>query len=64
MLITHDVGVVAQVADVVCVMYAGRVVEYANVFDLFDEPYHPYTRGLFSSIPRIEHRRTDAPRDA
>ncbi len=57
MLITHDLGVVAQVADVVCVMYAGRAVEYANVFDLFDKPYHPYTRGLFSSIPRLDRRR-------
>jgi ABC-type glutathione transport system ATPase component len=57
MLITHDLGVVAQVADVVCVMYGGRVVEYATVFDLFDKPYHPYTRGLFDSIPRIEERR-------
>jgi ABC-type dipeptide/oligopeptide/nickel transport system ATPase component len=57
MLITHDLGVVAQVADVVCVMYAGRVVEYATVHDLFDRPHHPYTRGLFSSIPRVEQRR-------
>ena len=56
MLITHDLGVVAQVADVVCVMYGGRVVEYATVFDLFSKPHHPYTRGLFNSIPRIERR--------
>jgi ABC-type dipeptide/oligopeptide/nickel transport system ATPase component len=53
MLITHNLGVVAENADVVCVMYAGRVVEYANVFDLFDEPLHPYTRGLFRSIPML-----------
>ncbi len=53
MLITHDLGVVAGNADVVCVMYAGRVVEYANVFDLFERSYHPYTRGLFNSIPKI-----------
>ncbi len=53
MLITHDLGVVAENADVVCVMYAGRVVEYANVFDLFAKSYHPYTRGLFASIPKI-----------
>ncbi len=61
MLITHDLGVVAETADVVCVMYAGRVVEYATVFDLFERPHHPYTRGLFASIPRItdsEHRLT------
>ncbi len=53
MLITHDLGVVAENADVVCVMYAGRVVEYANVFELFSNPLHPYTRGLFASIPKI-----------
>ena len=53
MLITHNLGVVAENADVVCVMYAGRVVEYANVFELFDEPLHPYTRGLFRSIPML-----------
>jgi len=53
MLITHNLGVVAENADVVCVMYAGRVVEYAPVFELFDRPMHPYTRGLFSSIPGL-----------
>ncbi len=53
MLITHDLGVVAQNADVVCVMYAGRVVEYASVHDLFDRPLHPYTRGLLASIPKV-----------
>jgi ABC-type dipeptide/oligopeptide/nickel transport system ATPase component len=52
MLITHALGVVAENADVVCVMYAGRVVEYAKVFDLFDRPMHPYTRGLLASIPK------------
>jgi ABC-type dipeptide/oligopeptide/nickel transport system ATPase component len=61
MLITHNLGVVAENADVVCVMFAGRVVEYANVFELFDNPLHPYTRGLFRSIPMlrdIKHRLT------
>ncbi|MBX3386142.1 MAG: ABC transporter ATP-binding protein [Phycisphaeraceae bacterium] len=57
MLITHDLGVVAENADVVCVMYAGRVVEYANVFELFENPMHPYTRGLFASIPRVGEKR-------
>ncbi|MFG0328298.1 MAG: ABC transporter ATP-binding protein [Phycisphaerales bacterium] len=57
MLITHDLGVVAENADVVCVMYAGRVVEYANVFELFENPLHPYTRGLFSSIPKLGDER-------
>jgi peptide/nickel transport system ATP-binding protein len=61
MLITHNLGVVAENADVVCVMYAGRVVEYANVFELFDRPLHPYTRGLFNAIPSLrepKHRLT------
>ncbi|RMH29974.1 MAG: ABC transporter ATP-binding protein [Planctomycetota bacterium] len=57
MLITHDLGVVAENADVVCVMYAGRVVEFASVYDLFDNPMHPYTRGLLQSIPKIHERR-------
>jgi len=57
MLITHNLGVVAENADVVCVMYAGRVVEYAPVFELFDKPMHPYTRGLFSSIPGLREAR-------
>lgn len=56
-LITHDLGVVAQNADVICVMYAGRVVEYARVFDLFKNPMHPYTRGLFASIPKMHDRK-------
>ncbi|MDQ7014421.1 MAG: ABC transporter ATP-binding protein [Planctomycetota bacterium] len=58
MLITHDLGVVAENSDVVCVMYAGRVVEYAKVFDLYDNPMHPYTRGLLASIPKM-HARLD-----
>jgi peptide/nickel transport system ATP-binding protein len=53
MLITHALGVVAENADVVCVMYAGRVVEYATVYELFDRPLHPYTRGLLASIPKM-----------
>jgi ABC-type dipeptide/oligopeptide/nickel transport system ATPase component len=57
MLITHDLGVVAQNADVVCVMYGGRVVEYAPVAKLFQNPLHPYTRGLLNSIPRLGARR-------
>ena len=50
-LITHDLGVVAENADVVAVMYAGRVVEYAGVHDIFADPLHPYTCGLFESMP-------------
>jgi oligopeptide/dipeptide ABC transporter ATP-binding protein len=52
-LITHDMGVVAEVADDVVVMYAGRVVEQAPVRVLFAEPQHPYTVGLLGSIPRL-----------
>ncbi|KKM08833.1 peptide ABC transporter ATP-binding protein [Clostridiales bacterium PH28_bin88] len=54
LLITHDLGVVAEMADRVLVMYAGRVVEEAGVTDLFDDPKHPYTAGLLRSIPRLE----------
>jgi oligopeptide/dipeptide ABC transporter ATP-binding protein len=50
-LITHDLGVVAEIADRVAVMYAGRIVEQAGVKPLFDEPLHPYTQGLIDSIP-------------
>jgi ABC-type dipeptide/oligopeptide/nickel transport system ATPase component len=57
MLITHALGVVAENSDVVCVMYAGRVVEYATVFELFDRPLHPYTRGLLASIPKLGERK-------
>src|SRR5215207_10923399 len=53
LLITHDLGVVAENADVVNVMYASRVVESATVEDLFDRPQHPYTEGLFKSVPRL-----------
>jgi peptide/nickel transport system ATP-binding protein/oligopeptide transport system ATP-binding protein len=53
-LITHDLGVVAEVCDEVYVMYAGKVVEQGSVFDIFDNPAHPYTRGLLKSIPRID----------
>ena len=56
-LITHDLGVVAEHADVVCVMYAGRVVEYAHADDVFGRPTHPYTRGLLASIPQLGVRR-------
>lgn len=51
MLITHDMGVVAEMSDRVAVMYAGQVVEYTDVYSIFDEPYHPYTQGLLGSIP-------------
>ncbi len=56
-LITHDLGVVAEMADEVAVMYAGRVVERAPGTAIFDDPQHPYTLGLLGSIPRIEEDR-------
>jgi oligopeptide transport system ATP-binding protein len=55
-LITHDLGVVADVADRIAVMYAGRIVEEANVYDLYAGPAHPYTVGLLESIPRIDEK--------
>ena len=55
-LITHDLGVVADVADRIAVMYAGRIVEQANVHDLYANPAHPYTVGLLESIPRIDEK--------
>jgi len=54
MMITHDLGVVAEVADRVAVMYAGRIVETADVFELFRSPRHPYTDALLRSIPRLD----------
>ncbi|MGL5928484.1 MAG: ABC transporter ATP-binding protein [Dermatophilaceae bacterium] len=55
-LITHDLGVVADVADRIAVMYAGRLVETADVHDLYAGPAHPYTRGLLESIPRLDQK--------
>ena len=57
-LITHDLGVVAENADVVAVMYAGRIVEHGSVHDVFSNPLHPYTRGLFTSMPVLGKQRT------
>jgi oligopeptide/dipeptide ABC transporter ATP-binding protein len=54
-LITHDLGVVAESAARVVVMYAGKVVEEADVYNIFEHPLHPYTEGLLESIPRIDH---------
>jgi oligopeptide transport system ATP-binding protein len=53
-LITHDLGVVADVADRIAVMYAGRVVEQAPVDDIYHRPAHPYTKGLLASVPRVD----------
>ena len=52
-LITHDLGVVAEICDTVAIMYAGRILERADTVSLFNDPVHPYTRGLFNSIPDV-----------
>ena len=56
MMITHDLGIVAEVCDEVSIMYAGRIVEHGNLVDIFENTSHPYTEGLFGSLPDIEHR--------
>ena len=58
-MITHDLGVVAKCCDIVAVMYAGRIVEYGTLEDIFNEPLHPYTEGLFNSIPTISDRKAE-----
>lgn len=63
LFITHDLAVVAETCDHVAVMYGGRIVEYADVVTLFERPSHPYTIGLFHSIPHAETRRDAADSD-
>jgi len=58
-MITHDLGVVAEVCDDVAIMYAGRVVEQGNLDDIFRRTKHPYTEGLFNSIPNIDDRKAE-----
>ena len=55
-MITHDLGVIAETCEQVVVMYAGQVVEQGTVFDIFDSPKHPYTRGLLASIPTLDNQ--------
>ena len=57
LLITHDLGIVAETADRVAIMYAGKIVEEADVRDLFANPRHPYTQGLFASLPKVGGKR-------
>jgi oligopeptide/dipeptide ABC transporter ATP-binding protein len=57
LLITHDLGVVAELADDVVVMYAGKIIEKGPVQEIFDHPRHPYTLGLFASLPRIDEKK-------
>ncbi|MEW9124153.1 MAG: ABC transporter ATP-binding protein [Thermotaleaceae bacterium] len=54
LIITHDLGVVADVADNIIVMYAGKIMEYGTTLDLYDNPLHPYTKGLLDSIPTLD----------
>ncbi|AZO96771.1 ABC transporter ATP-binding protein [Halocella sp. SP3-1] len=56
MMITHDLGVIAEVSDRVAVMYAGKVVEYTDVNTIFANPQHPYTWGLLNSVPRLDKK--------
>jgi len=55
-MITHDLGVVAKMCDIVAVMYAGKIVEYGTLEDIFNTPMHPYTEGLFNSLPNVNDR--------
>ena len=57
LMITHDLGVVAQTASRVVVMYAGQIIEEGQMIDIFDQPFHPYTQGLLKSMPRLGDRR-------
>lgn len=56
LLITHDLGVVAEVCDKVAIMYAGEVVEYGTLVQIFENPTHPYTKGLFASVPSMDKK--------
>ncbi|RHP47557.1 MULTISPECIES: ABC transporter ATP-binding protein [unclassified Clostridium] len=56
LMITHDLGIVAEVCDEVSIMYAGQIVEHGNLVDIFENTAHPYTEGLFGSLPDIENR--------
>jgi len=59
MLITHNLGVVAETCDRVCIMYAGRIVEEAETFELFGKPMHPYTRGLLTAFPKLGEQKEE-----
>ena len=59
LMITHDLGVIAELCDRVAVMYSGNIVEYASAENLFNNPHHPYTKGLIGSIPSIEKKDQD-----
>lgn len=57
MLITHDIGVAAEMADKIIIMYAGKIMEIANTKELFDQPFHPYSKGLLESVPKMDGER-------
>ncbi len=59
LMITHDLGIVAEVCDEVSIAYAGRIIEHGNLEDIFDHMRHPYTKGLFDALPDIEARRSE-----
>ena len=59
LMITHDLGIVAEVCDEVSIMYAGRIIEHGSLQDIFDHMCHPYTKGLFNSVPDINNRHTE-----
>jgi len=59
MLITHNLGIVAETCDRVCIMYAGRIVEIAKTHELFDKPQHPYTKGLLTAFPKLGERKEE-----
>ncbi len=56
LMITHDLGVVAEISDYVSIMYGGEIIEYGDIVDIFEHMRHPYTEGLFNSLPNIEDR--------
>jgi len=56
MLISHDLGIIAEMVNQVAIMYAGKIVEECDVYTIFKNPQHPYTKGLIRSIPTISHR--------
>jgi oligopeptide transport system ATP-binding protein len=64
MLITHNLAVVAEMADNIAVMYYGRIVEYSNIKNIYKRPMHPYTAGLLNSIPRVDKPKTNDPLQA
>lgn len=59
LLITHDLGVLAEICDVVYIMYAGKIVEYANARELFSQPRHPYTQKLLNAIPKLNEQKDE-----